>query len=184
MKDYLKERKKDKNELSEWILDYDKNAYCDTKINNDTRDVLIDSFNECSDLRKSFHDSLQNFFNNLGFSASMKNIHKFDNSFTSFDNILHEKRKTFGYTEDFGLIKNNSVTKFGGKKSKLINLKQNQMKDHDKPITSIKKKMLQDRKLLDDDEKEEYDEQKEEKRRHDIDLINRMVYGDLGNEEN
>ena len=124
MKEYPKEREKDKNKLSEWILDYDKNAYCDSKINNDTRDLLIDSFNECSDIRKSFHDSLQNFFNNLGFSASMRNIHKYENSFTSFDNILHEKRKTFGYTEDFGLKKNNSVSKFGKKKKK-INLKEN-----------------------------------------------------------
>ena len=61
-----------KNKLSEWILDYDKNAYCDSKIDDETREILIDSFNECSDLRKSFHDSLNNFFNNLGFSSSMK----------------------------------------------------------------------------------------------------------------
>ena len=67
-----KNNRDQKTRLSEWILDYDKNAYCDNKINNESREVLIDSFNECSDLRKSFHDSLQNFFNNFGFSAKKK----------------------------------------------------------------------------------------------------------------
>ena len=171
-----------KNKLSEWILDYDKNAYCDSKIDDETREILIDSFNECSDLRKSFHDSLNNFFNNLGFSSSMKNIHKFDNSFGSSDFFIQEKRKTFGNIGDFGLIKNNSVSKFGFTKKKKIKKK---VKNDIKPITSIRKKMLT-REELDDEEEEEEEEyinkkkkEKIEKDKYELDIINKMVYGDI-----
>ena len=145
MTEHPKEREKNLNPLSEWILDYDKHSYCDPKINNESRDLLIESFNECSDLRKSFHDSLQNLFNNFSFSASMKNIHRFD-SFTSFDNLFHEKRKTFGYTEDFGLFKNNSVSKFGIKNNKIYSLNKNEDNQQNinqaKAITSIRKKVV------------------------------------------
>ena len=184
-----KEREKNLNKLSEWILDYDKNAYCSPKIRKENRQVLIDSFNECSDLRKSFHDSLQNFFNNLGFSASMRNIHKFDNSFTSSDNIFSEKRKTFGYPGDFGLIKNNSISKFETKKTKKGNHNQNQNKAHLKPITSIRKKMLPFEKFYDENEEVEEDDEikkkkkeKAEKDKSELDIINKMVYGDIGKE--
>ena len=174
-----KNNRDQKTRLSEWILDYDKNAYCDNKINNESREVLIDSFNECSDLRKSFHDSLQNFFNNFGFSASMRNIHNLDNSFTSFDNAFQEKRKTFGYIGDFGLVKNNSYTKLGKKKKKIFN----EMK---KPITSIRKKMLPKGGFDDDDDFEEEENKKREKMekdKNDLDIINQMVYGDIGQKE-
>ena len=60
-----------KEKLSSWILDYDKNAYCDPKINEESRELLVDSFNECSDLRKSFHNSLNQFFSNLHFFSSI-----------------------------------------------------------------------------------------------------------------
>ena len=192
MTEHPKEREKNLNPLSEWILDYDKHSYCDPKINNESRDLLIESFNECSDLRKSFHDSLQNLFNNFSFSASMKNIHRFD-SFTSFDNLFHEKRKTFGYTEDFGLFKNNSVSKFGIKKKKMKNLKKGKGKDYNKAITSIRKKMLSRDEFYDNEEDEEneyeydiYNKKENEKEgvdKNELDIINQMVYGDIGQEE-
>ena len=180
-----KEKKKKLNKLSEWILDYDKNAYCDPKISNEDREILIESFNECSDLRKSFHDSLQNLFDNLGFSASMRNIHKMKSSFNSSENIFGQQRKTFGYPGDFGLIKNNSISKFGMKKGKKINLNQNQIKDHAKPITSIRKRMLPIDKFYEDNEEEEDDEikkmkkEKSERDKTELEIINKMVYGDI-----
>ena len=141
-----------KEKLSSWILDYDKNAYCDPKINEDSRELLIDSFNECSDLRKSFHNSLNQFFTNLGFS-SMKNIHKYDNSFTYFEFDKHDKlHNNLGKDIGFSFIKNNSVSKYDSNKGGIINLKKklrdnNKSKNKDKKkkknVISLKKKIFE-----------------------------------------
>ena len=37
--------------------------------------------------------------------------------------------------------------------------------------------------IYDDDEKEDYDHVNEEKDKYDLDIINQMVYGDIGQEE-
>ena len=122
-----------KKKLSSWILDYDKNAYCDPKIPNDSRELLVDSFNECSDLRKSFHNSLNEFFSNLGFS-SMKPFHKYDNSFTNYEKATHEQHKdNLRMDIGFSLINDNSE----------VNLKKNKkVKDKNKNVISLKKKIF------------------------------------------
>ena len=132
-----------KEKLSSWILDYDKNAYCDPKINEESRELLVDSFNECSDLRKSFHNSLNQFFSNLGFS-SMDNIHKFDNSFTNFEFALHDKRQnSIGLDLGLSKFKNNSISKFNTKKEGMLNSKK-KIKDKNKIKNniSLKKKFF------------------------------------------
>ena len=122
-----------KKKLSSWILDYDKNAYCDPKIPNDSRELLVDSFNECSDLRKSFHNSLNEFFSNLGFS-SMNPFHKYDNSFTNFEKATHEIHKdNLRMDIGFSLIKDNSELNLKNKKK---------IKDKGKNVISLKKKIL------------------------------------------
>jgi hypothetical protein len=92
MTESLKRKQKHTHNLSDWILDYDKKTYNNLKVKDDSKDILIDSFNECSDLRKSFHENLQNIFTDFGFS-SMKNFFKHNNSFTLFDNENNSKNK-------------------------------------------------------------------------------------------
>ena len=130
-----------KEKLSSWILDYDKNAYCDSKISENNREVLIDSFNECSDLRKSFHNSLNQFFTNLGFS-SMKNIRKYDNSFTYYEFANHDRHnKNLGEDLGFSFIKNNSMSKIDRNRGGIIDLKQ-KLRDNNKSKSKNKNKNI------------------------------------------
>ena len=129
-----------KEKLSSWILDYDKNAYCDPKISHDSRELLVDSFNECSDLRKSFHNSLNEFFSNLGFS-SMNHFHKYDNSFTNYEKATHAQHNNkLGLDIGFSFIKDNSEINLGNKKN--TNKKKTKDKGKSKNIISLKKKFL------------------------------------------
>ena len=128
-----------KEKLSAWILDYDKNAYCAPKISEQNREVLVDSFNECSDLRKSFHNSLNQFFTNLGFS-SMKNIHKFDNSFTYYELANHDRHnKNLGEDLGFSFIKNNSMSKLDRNRGGIIDLGK-KLRDNNKSKSKHKNK--------------------------------------------
>ena len=110
---------KTKSKISEWILDYDKNTYSDLQKKRDNKDILIDSFNECTDLRNSLHNSLDKIFNNLDFK-NMKKIIKHDNSFTSLKFPNNEQRKILSYNGDYHLMKNNSVSKYDIKKQSLF----------------------------------------------------------------
>ena len=157
-----------KKNLSEWILNYDKNAYCDSKIRDEDREILIESYNECSDLRKSFHESLNNLVNNLGF-PSMKNIHRRLKSSSNF----------FG-NKEFNLMKNNSSSKLYLKKYNIIDGKQKQ-KHKKKIITSIRTKLLPKDILYNDDEGDSNDiyvNKKEinEINKKELEFINEMIY--------
>ena len=148
MEESSEKKPKKKKNLSEWILAYDKNAYCDPKIDEDDRELLIDSFNECSDLRKSFHDSLQNLFSHFGFSRTY-DPHRLDKSFTATKYPKYELRKSYYYDGDLKLFKNNSVSKFDIKK-KGFNKKIRNIKPQKKSINSLRKKMLPKGELFED----------------------------------
>ena len=131
-----------KEKLSSWILDYDKNAYCDPIITDESRDLLIDSFNECSDLRRSFHNSLNEFFCNLGFS-SMENIHKYGNSsFSKYDLPMHPGVRSMGCKGEFLMNKNNSYGQIGNKRNKMIKNKIKKGKNKNKKMISLKKRVF------------------------------------------
>ena len=118
---------KTKSKISEWILDYDKNTYSDLQKKRDNKDILIDSFNECTQLRKSLHNSLDNIFNNLEFK-NIKKIIKHDNSFTSLKFPNNEQRKILSYKRDYHLMKNNSVSKYDIKKQSVFSESNNYIK--------------------------------------------------------
>ncbi len=131
-----------KEKLSSWILDYDKNAYCDPIITDESRDLLIDSFNECSDLRRSFHNSLNEFFCNLGFS-SMENIHKYGNSsFSKYELPMHPGVRSMGCKGEFLMNKNNSYGQIGNKRNKMIKNKIKKGKNKNKKMISLKKRVF------------------------------------------
>ena len=131
-----------KEKLSSWILDYDKNAYCDPIITDESRDLLIDSFNECSDLRRSFHNSLNEFFCNLGFS-SMENIHKYGNSsFSKYELPMHPGVRSMGCKGEFLMNKNNSYCQIGNKRNKMIKNKIKKGKNKNKKMISLKKRVF------------------------------------------
>ena len=172
MEESSEKKPKKKKNLSEWILAYDKNAYCDPKIDEDDRELLIDSFNECSDLRKSFHDSLQNLFSHFGFSRTY-DPHRLDKSFTATKYPKYELRKSYYYDGDLKLFKNNSVSKFDIKK-KGFNKKIRNIKPQKKSINSLRKKMFPKGELFEDfhnDKKKE----KTEQELYDLEIINKMI---------
>ena len=168
--------KKRKN-LNQWILAYDKNAYCDSKIEEDDRELLIDSFNECSDLRKSFHDSLKNLFSNFGFSRMQDSI-QFENSFNSTKYPKFGLRKSYYYDGDLKLFKNNSVSKFHIKKK----AKQQNNKNKKKTINTLRKKMFPKGEEFEDFQKESK-KVKTEQDLQELDIINKMIFENKGKEE-
>ena len=161
-----------KEKLSSWILDYDKNAYCDSRISENSRELLIDSFNECSDLRKSFHHSLNQFFTNLGFS-SMNNIRKYEQSFTYYDNNKYDKHNnSFGNGFGFSFNRYSSMPKIDRERGGIINLKKklrdnnksknkNKKKNKNKYAISLKKKLLMNE--IENSKVSDYEEDEEEK---------------------
>ena len=135
MEDSLKRKQKHKRNLSDWILDHDKNTYADINIKNESKNILIDSFNECSDLRRSFHDNLRTIFTDMGFS-SMKNIHENGNNLT-LDLSSNDKNTKYCYNGEITVIKNNSVSKFGIKNNKIYSLNKNEDIQQNKPQTKV-----------------------------------------------
>ena len=150
MTEVLKRKLKHKRSLSDVILDYDKKTYNELKEKDESKDILINSFNECSDLRRSLHDNIKNIFTDLGFS-SMKDIQGNDHPFSTLNYPNDEKNKNYCYNGEITIVKNNSVSKFGIKNNKIINLNKNQkqIKMQNKPITTIREKILQKEKLED-----------------------------------
>ena len=171
-------RPKKRKNLSQWILAYDKNAYCDSKIEEDDRELLIDSFNECSDLRKSFHDSLKNLFSNFGFSRMQDSI-QFENSFNSTKYPKFGLRKSYYYDGDLKLFKNNSVSKFHIKKK----AKQQNNKNKKKTINTLRKKMFPQGEEFEDFQKDSK-KVKTEKDLYELEIINKMIFENKGKETN
>ena len=178
MEDPSDNKPKKRKNLSQWILAYDKNAYCDSKIEEEDRDLLIDSFNECSDIRKSFHDSLKNLFSNFGFSCMQDSI-QFENSFNSTKYPKFALRKAYYYDGDLKLFKNNSVSKFHIKKK----TKQQNNKNKKKTINTLRKKMFPKGEEFEDFQKDNK-KVKTEQDLQEIDIINKMIFENKGKEEN
>ena len=171
-----------KKKLSSWILNYDKNAYCDNKISENNRDLLIDSFNECSEIRKSFHQELNQFFTRFGFS-SMNNIHKYDKYFTYYDPDKYDKNNnSLGNDFSFCLNRYSSMPKIDIERGGIINLKKKlrdnnksrnksksnkkNKKNKNKFVISLKKKILnnenENSKISDSEEEEDEDKKIED----------------------
>ena len=95
-----------KRNLSKWILSYDKNSYCDSKIKEENRNFLIDSFNDSSEKRKSFHGSLKKLCSSFDFPRVSDPL-KFERSYTITTYPKFELRKLYHYDKDLKLFKNN-----------------------------------------------------------------------------
>ena len=122
MIDLLKRNHRHKRNLSDWIEDYDQRSYSNLK-DDDSKDILIDNYNDCSDLRRSFHDSIKNIFEDLSLKK-LKNIYK-NNNFYTINYPNNDKNKKYFYNGEITLVNNNSVNKYGIKNNKLINMNQN-----------------------------------------------------------
>ena len=111
--------KKQNSKISELLSNFDKNTYHKIrKKKNNEKDILIDSFNECSDLRNSLQNSLDNIVDNFD-TQYMNHILKHDNSFSSLKIPTKEQRKILTYNKEMHLTKNNSVSKYDIKTEKV-----------------------------------------------------------------
>ena len=158
----FKRKQKHKRNLSDWIIDYDQKTYSNLKVKNGSKDILIYSFNECSNLRRSFHDSLRNIF--AGFDLWHKNNSHKNNKSLTIDFPNNGKNTKYYCDEEISVIK------------KVYNLNYNKNQKQIKPqnkvaITSIRKKIFQ--KDFDDDRNEH-----PQKKKYKLQIDRKMSYKD------
>ena len=184
MEDSLQRKQKHKRNLSDWILDHDKKTYTDINIKNESKNILIDSFNECSDLRRSFHDNLRTIFRDMGFS-SMKNIHENGNNLT-LDFPSNDRNTKYCYNGEITVIKNNSVSKFGIKNNKIYSLNKNDDSQQNMPqtkvISSLRKKVAP-KEDFNEYENDYYDKNRDiQEKKYEIKMVNKYIDTDRDKE--
>ena len=176
--DYLPEdRVQEKSQISEWMIDYDKNTISNSNINKGKKELLLNSSLDYSQLKQNYANTqLKNISINFGFPSN-RNAYKYKNSFPLSDFPLFEQRNVFYYDKNFQLFKNKSVSKYGEKKSK-NNINFSYAKNNcvlspqHKITTTLKKKKYLDDKVV--DKKIE----KNEKDIYELEVVNQVLYGD------
>ena len=174
---FSEKKRHDKNNITEWILDCDKN---NTNMDSHRKSILLNSSNDYSELTQNYNTQLKNISINFGF-PNTRNSYKYKKSFPLNEFPIFEQRNVFYYDKHFQLFKNKSVSKYGEKKnSKNKNDSQYSknttriVSPQHKIITSIKKK-----KYLDNNKTEKNNKTPiSEKDFYELEVINQVLLDD------
>ena len=166
-------KRQDKNRISEWAFDSDKNNKNSDK---QRKSILLNSSNDYSEIKQNYDTQLKNISINFGF-PNTRNTYKYKNSFPLNEFPIFEQRNVFYYDNHFQLFKNKSVSKYGEKKDDKNKNKTQYSKTNrvfspqHKIITSIKKKTY-----LDDTGPEKNNKtSKNEKDVYELEVINQVL---------
>ena len=78
--DYYSDDKQDKSHFTESMIDYDRNTMTNLNLNKGRKDIMLNSFNDYSELKQNFPNSqLKNISINFGF-PNTRNTYKYRNS--------------------------------------------------------------------------------------------------------
>ena len=95
--------------LSQWILKFDKHLLSNPQFYECVKEYFYDSYRQCADLRKEFHNTfLPELDSNLGFPSS-KEYYKYENFFKTLDYTKFDLSNFYFYNDDLNLYKKNNT---------------------------------------------------------------------------
>ena len=180
--DYYSDDKQDKSHLTESMIEYDKNTMTNLNLNKGRKDIMLNSFNDYSELKQNFPNSqLKNISINFGF-PNTRNTYKYRNSIPLSEFPMFEQRNYFYYDKNFQLFKNKSISKYGEKKNKTATHLSQQSRSskffspQHKITTTIKKKKYLDDQILDEKASKKTD--RNEKDIYELEVVNQVLFDD------
>ena len=94
-------KRQDKNRISEWTFDSDKNNKNSDK---QRKSILLNSSNDYSEIKQNYDTQLKNISINFGF-PNTRNTYKYKNSIPLNEFPIFEQRNVFYYDNHFQLFK-------------------------------------------------------------------------------